>query len=230
MTARKPADNPAELDLGETLTPEPRTAESGSPSSTEPTEPTEENLSAVDPFDPALFAVDETAEALAAPKLLVTCRVDKPSKTAFVRASARPEDTLAAYVLKLEEERETYLVMAEAALALAGMDLVSKVNLTVAIDRQGNPFLWVTNPPGEDGRDWDAWRAMRIALEESKKRWVRVQYNTRTRTYDVYTMAGSTKDPEWPEHSLADYLRAGFGERVIRKPDHPIVRRLLGQE
>ena len=187
------------------------------------------DLKAVDPFDPAQFAVTATAAAMATRKMLTHCKVGKPSKTAFVRASTRPQDTMPASILELKEERETYLLMPGVAAELPG--LARFVTLTVSVDRQGNPFLWAVNQVGPDGKDNDWNRSMRHAFDAAGKRWVRVAANMSSGGYDVHEAAPGVADPAWPEYTLQDYLRVAFGEQnIIRDVSNPVVKRLLGLE
>jgi hypothetical protein len=184
-------------------------------------------LDTVDPFDPAQFAVTATSAAMATRKMLTHCRVGKPSKTAFVRASTRPEDTVEASILELKEDRETFLLMPGVATEL--QNLAKFVTLTVSVDRQGNPFLWVVNQVGNDGKDNDWNRSMREAFNAAGKRWVRVAANMASGGYDVHEAAVGVLDPVWPEYTMRDYIRVAFGEQnIIRDVTHPVVKRLLG--
>jgi hypothetical protein len=189
--------------------------------------PLEANLASVNPFDPALFATTATAAATATKKMLTHCRVGKPSKTSFVRASDRPEDTLPAFVLEIKDQSETYLLTKEVAAELPG--LATYVSLTVSVDRQGNPFLWMAKQPAADGRDNPWGVSMRSALAAAKKRWVRVESNMAGGGYDVYEASTGVSDPAWPAHTMSDYLRVAFGEQnLIKDVTHPVIRRLLG--
>ena len=70
---------------------------------------------------------------------------------------------------------------------------------------------------------------MRQAKEVAKKRWVRVQSNQGARAYDVFEARAKIPEPEWPEWTLADYLRVGFGtDGVITDPQDELLLRLLG--
>jgi len=189
--------------------------------------PLEPNLASVNPFDPALFATSATATAMATKKLLTHCKVGKPDKMSFVRASANASDSSTAAVLELKAEGETYLLAPEVAAELPG--LASFVVLTVAVDRQGNPFLWMTKQQAADGQD-NSWNSsMRSALAAAKTRWVRVESNRNAQAYDIYECSAGVSAPAWPAHTLSDYLRVAFGEQnIIKDVTHPVVRRLLG--
>ena len=184
-------------------------------------------LNKANPFDPAAFAAPPNQELIAAERLLVTCRVGKPFRDAFVRAHPDPNMTLEAYSLVLESTGERYLLTPEAATTVA--ELARRIRLTVAIDRQGNPFLWVSHPLPVDGRD-NAWHlSMRQAVEIAKTRWIRVQSNQATGAYDVNGAKVVIPEPEWPAYQMPDYIRAGFGDNfTITQPDDPVLLRLQG--
>lgn len=184
-------------------------------------------LEQADPFNPAAFAAPPSQELLAAERLLVFCKVGNPAKDAFVRASDDPEMTLEAYTLKLESTGEMYLLTPAAAMQVA--ESAKRVRLTVAIDRQGNPFLWLTHPVPTDGKDNSWHQSMRMAVELAKQQWVRVQSNQAAKGYDVMAARVSIPEPEWPKHKLPDYLRAGFGANfTITDPGDPVLQRLMG--
>jgi len=181
----------------------------------------------VNPFDPALFATSATAAATGTKKMLTHCRVGKPSRTSFVRASDRPEDTMQAFVLEIKEDSETYLLTPDVAAALPSLAFF--VSLTVAVDRQGNPFLWMAKQPGADGRDCLWYQSMRKILAAAKNGWVRVESNKSAGGYDSWDAPPGVSEPVWPAHTLSDYLRVAFGEQnIIKDVTHPVIRRLLG--
>ena len=184
-------------------------------------------LSHVDPFDPANFAATPELEMIAATLLLVSCKVGKPSSDVFVRAHTDPDMQLEAYILKLESNGEQYLLTQAAVESV--LDMAKRVIITVAIDRQMNPFLWVTYPIPVDGRDNSYWQTGRAAKELARTKWIRMKSNQAAKVYDISKAKVKIPEPEWPEHSLTDYLKAGFGENfTITDPYDPVIRRLLG--
>jgi len=184
-------------------------------------------LSHVDPFDPANFAATPELEMIAATRLLVSCKVGKPSSDVFVRAHTDPDMQLEAYILKLESNGEQYLLTQAAVESV--LDMAKRVIITVAIDRQMNPFLWVTYPVPVDGRDNTYWQTGRAAKELARKNWIRMKSNQAAKLYDIFEAQIKIPEPDWPAHSLTDYLKAGFGENfTIVDPNDPVIRRLLG--
>lgn len=187
----------------------------------------EVELSHVDPFDPANFVAAPEQEMIAATRLLVSCKVGKPSSDVFVRADNDPSMQLEAYILKLESNGEQYLLSPAAAESV--MDMAKRVIITVAIDRQMNPFLWVTYPIPTDGRDNSYWQTGRVAKELARTKWIRMKSNQAAKVYDIFEAQVKIPEPDWPEHSLTEYLKAGFGENfTITDPNDPVIRRLLG--
>ena len=184
-------------------------------------------LSHVDPFDPANFAAAPELEMIAATRLLVSCKVGKPSSDVFVRAHNDPSMQLEAYILKLESNGEQYLLTQAAVESV--LDMAKRVIITVAIDRQMNPFLWVTYPIPTDGRDNSYWQTGRAAKELARENWIRMKSNQAAKVYDIFEAQVKIPEPDWPDHSLTDYLKAGFGENfTIVDPNDPVIRRLLG--
>ena len=183
-------------------------------------------LHEVDPFDPSRFAVTATAAALSAKKELTACKVGKPNKTQFVRASDRPEDTMPCAVLELKEQGEVYLLMPEVAEHIPS--LAKFVMLTVSTDRQGNIFLWMVNQPSRDGRPNSWTTSGQMAIHKAKEEWVRVEANMASGSYDVYTAPVGVADPVWPGRKINDYLKVAFGDSVVNDVGHPVIQRLLG--
>jgi len=184
-------------------------------------------LSHVDPFDPANFVAAPELEMIAATRLLVSCKVGKPSSDVFVRAHNDPSMQLEAYILKLESNGEQYLLTQAAVESV--LDMAKRVIITVAIDRQMNPFLWVTYPIPVDGRDNSYWQTGSAAKELARENWIRMKSNQAAKVYDIFEAQVKIPEPDWPDHSLADYLKAGFGENfTITDPHDPVIRRLLG--
>ena len=195
-----------------------------------PADPATDNvveLSQVDPFDPANFAAAPELEMIAATRLLVSCKVGKPSSDVFVRAHNDPSMQLEAYILKLESNGEQYLLTQAAVESV--LDMAKRVIITVAIDRQMNPFLWVTYPIPVDGRDNSYWQTGRAAKELARENWIRMKSNQAAKVYDIFEAQVKIPEPDWPDHSLTDYLKAGFGENfTIVDPNDPVIRRLFG--
>ena len=93
-------------------------------------------------------------------KAILRVPVRKSDRQWFIRVHPDPVWRLETAVLKLKDERETYLVDPEMWPELPG-ELVPTVLFT-AVNRQGVVFFWPVRLPGEDGHG-NAWH--RSALE-----------------------------------------------------------------
>ena len=184
---------------------------------------------APDPFDPSQFAANGSIQGtVGVVKEFVACPVRKPHKQEFVRTHPSEAYRLAAHIVVLDEERETYLVTPDMAAQLPGETKL--VTLCLTASRQGALFLWPIPAPSLEGRD-NSWNASaRIAASKAVDHWVRVISNQPQQMYDVFTAPASLGTPAWPDKSMRDILAIAFGESfVIRDAGHPVIRRLLGR-
>ena len=183
---------------------------------------------ATDPFNPLSLRIDPAmGAALGVKKALVHISVRKPNRQEYFRTRPEPDYRIITAILELKEERETYLVVPEIAAIFPGE--VRVVELRICVTRSGAPFLWAVPLPTPDGRE-NAWhKTARDAAEMAETSWVRVAANMSAGCYDVFEAPKGLSEPDWPDHSLADLLRVGFGaNRLIDTVDHPVLKRLRG--
>ena len=166
------------------------------------------------------------AEAVGVKKLLVTVPVKKPDRQWFVRTHPSPDHRMQVAILELREERDTYVVVPELAAALPGD--VKVVTLFTAVNRQGSVFLWPVKLPSE-GRQ-DAWSGTALeAANLAQTKWVKVSANMNLGAYDIAVATAILPEPEWPEDDFKAILEIAFKDKIIAKPDHPVLRRLRGE-
>ena len=181
-----------------------------------------------DPFDPLSLRIDPAmGAALGVKKALVHVSVRKPGRQEYFRTRPELEYRMNSAILELKEEREIYAVMPDVAAAFPSE--VRVVELRVCITRTGTLFLWPVPLPTPDGRE-NAWhKTARHAADRAEAGWVRMQANMGAGCYDVLEAPKELSEPDWPDHSLADLLRVGFGaNRLIDTVDHPVLNRLRG--
>ncbi len=126
--------------------------------------------------------------------------------------------------------KETYLVMPQVAHALTEEVKAKRVKLCVT--RQGVPFLWEIARPSDDGfTRRNLWHETALkAADISESKWTRVVANMSEGAYTIHTSA-SVEEPQWPELTMQELLKLGYGEeRTVRDLHHPLVRRLLGRD
>ncbi|MGB8296028.1 MAG: hypothetical protein WCG85_11425 [Polyangia bacterium] len=157
-------------------------------------------------------------------KLITTVPIRNPKRNEFVRVHPTMEPML---VYTLVDEQETFVGTADIAGSFPG-DMVPKL-LVPAISRQRTLFLWALRVPGEDGRinNWHA--SAREAAARAVHVWVRVQANMALGAYEVYEAVGAIPDPEWPELTMDEIVRIAVRGRVIDTLDHPVLKKLRGE-
>lgn len=182
-----------------------------------------------DGFDlESLRLSQDFAAVVGVQKLLTTVPVRKPQGQEFIRVHPEPQWRLQTAVLELKEERETYLVARTLWPELMG-EIIPKMLFT-AINRQHVLFLWPVRLPGEDGR-LDAWNQSALeAAEHAMGHWVRVKASMALGAYEVSQATRLADVPRWPEHTFEDILHIAFKQRYIDTWDHPVLRRLRGEQ
>jgi hypothetical protein len=194
----------------------------------EPTIGEQRPAAADDPFsDLSKLRINQNfAETVGVKKLLRTVPVRKPGKQEWVRVH-RELRLEGAVLLELEEDREIYLVMPNLVQELSGEVYVATLHL--AINRQGVVFLWPTRGPGPDGRDNEYWRTAREFAEMGWTGWIKIKANQSLRAYEVFDPENrNIPEPDWPTESFEEILRVAFRDRLIDRPDHPVIKRLRG--
>ncbi|MCK0172347.1 hypothetical protein MWU53_14885 [Aliiroseovarius sp. S1123] len=190
---------------------------------------------AVDPFDPSRFRVSEilSTGGDGIRKEITHIRTGKPPKSVFFRSHPDPEYSIDCFMLEDDSGggmRETYLVLPQVAEAL--IEEVKAKRIKLCVTRQGVPFLWEIARPLDDGFGRrNLWHETALkAAELSETKWTRVAANMSEGAYTIHT-SESMDEPQWPDPSIEALLRLGYGEeRVVRDMQHPLVRRLLGQD
>lgn len=185
-----------------------------------------------DPFDPAALRVEMDLESLGVKKLLTTVKVMRPAPTWFVRVHPDPDYSVPAWLLDLKDEQDgVYFVDSRIVPTLAGESALKRKQLFTAITRNGDPFLWPVNLPGDDGRldDWS--RSAQEAAIEARKHWLRLQSNRKAGYYDCWIAPDNAQipEPKWPDLTLRELLKIAFRDRLIDSYDHVVLRKLRGE-
>jgi len=167
------------------------------------------------------------ADTVGVKKLLTTVPVRKPHRQDFVRVHPDPGYRLTpAAIIEVKEDREVYLVMPDMAQALPGE--FSTATLFTAISRQGTLFLWPVKLPRPDGRQNEWHRSAAEGAERAMEKWVRVTSSMALGAYEIFEASGELPEPVWPDYSFRQILEIAFRDRVVDRPDHPLVQRLQG--
>ncbi len=186
---------------------------------------------APNPFDPASLRLDQSfADTYGVKKLLTTVPVGKPKKQDFMRVHPDPRFMLGPVgILTDEELNEDYLVVPKMVEHVQDLPGFRVVKLFTAINRQGVVRIWPIPLPGHDGKYNEWHRSAMEAAERAMKDWVRVTANRSLGAYEIFKAPAKFPDPVWPEEiSFDQILKVAFRERIVDRPDHPLVQRLRG--
>ncbi|MBU9171550.1 MULTISPECIES: hypothetical protein [Burkholderia] len=119
--------------------------------------------------------------------------IRKPSPQAYVRVNPNPDWTIPVAVVELKEDNDVYLVRPELYPALA-QEAKAK-QLYVGVTRDGNPFVWLVNMPGPDGR-LDTWsQSAHAGANLAKTHWVRIKSNRDLGAYEVLQATNLKDEP-----------------------------------
>jgi hypothetical protein len=182
-----------------------------------------------DPFDPAALRLDQTfTDGTAVKKLLTMIPVRKPSRQDFVRVHPDANYRLSpAAIIELKDDREVYLVTP--AIAPELVNELAAATICTAINRQGVLFLWSIRLPGPDGK-YNPWHcSAQAAADSAMRRWVRVTANMSLGAYEIFEASANIPDPMWPDLPFPEILKIAFRDRLIDRPDHPVILKLRGE-
>lgn len=178
------------------------------------------------PFDPdSLRLSEDEAGDIDVEPLLTVVEVRKPKRDEFVRV--HPDHHAVVPIIELD--RDVYLVDASMRNELAGE--WTPADMRVAVNRDGTPFLWPVKQPkaGERQIGWHASAKAVAAAAETD--WVRAKANMSKGAYDAQKAKGKLEAPLFPDKTFSELLEAGFGDgKLIDSVDHPVVKRLRGEE
>jgi hypothetical protein len=153
--------------------------------------------------------------------------VRKPNRQDFVRVHPDPEYRLTpAAIIEVKDDGEVYLVTPNIAPGLAGE--FSTVTLFTTINRQGTLHLWPVKLPAPDGRHNEWHRSAAEAAERAMTKWARVTASMSLGAYEIFEASGELPEPVWPEFSFQEILKIAFRDRIVDRPDHPLVQKLKG--
>ena len=180
-----------------------------------------------DPFDPASLRLGQDfASTIGVRKVLTTVPCRKPNRHEFVRVRPGEDRRLETGLFEDRVNREIYLVRRDLWSELAGE--VYPACLFLAINRQGDVFLWRCKLPGPDGRS-NTWNDSAVAAARlAETKWVRVSANMGAGMYDTHEALGELSGPEWPGLAFREILELCFKDRFIQDADHPVIRALRG--
>ena len=88
--------------------------------------------------------------------------------------------------------------------------------------------VWPVRLPTPDGRQNTWHSSAQMVVDLAMKYWVRMQANMSMGAYDIFEATANIPDPVWPELSFTDILKIAFRDKLIDRPDHPVIQQLRG--
>lgn len=175
------------------------------------------------------IAVDQNFAEMAAVKSEPAAPlIRKPSRQLWF--SVHPDRRLWRSFLTIKDESDhnaVYVLNPSLARDLEGE--YNKTLFVPCITRQAAVFFWPIKLPDAEGRT-DSWNqsALELAVGDSGK-WLRLQSNQFAKRYDKVTAKVELPSPTWPDH-VPDLLKEAVSKTFIASMDHPLVKRLLGED
>ena len=157
----------------------------------------------------------------------------------FFRTNPDPAYTMIVKILEYgatDMDREIYLV--DPAMWDELKTDIRDAQLFLAVDIDGNPFIWpIKLPRDEDGRG-ASWGESSLEMAElAKIKWIKIKGVKSAGVYAPTIAEDDLGEPQWPiakdgtgAFSFGQLLRKAFGNKhYVDTVDHPVVKKLRGR-
>jgi hypothetical protein len=84
--------------------------------------------------------------------------------------------------------------------------------------------------PGPDGRMSEWSRSAKELAQIAQTQWIRIISRTDLGAYQHEPAKGTIPDPVWPEIKPQEIIKIAFRDKMIDSWDHPVLRRLRGED
>jgi hypothetical protein len=196
---------------------------------------TSTSTEAIDVFDFEAIRIPPNFEREAGVrKQLTMVRVRKPRRQEWVRVHPDPayHAKVATIVLKEDEnsKEEIYLVAPRVAEDMA--DEITLTTLYLAMNRQGDVFIWPCRDPNPELRRGDTAATSRLeAIEAAMTRYVRVQWKSPAYEISFRDASIVETEPVWPDKPFSELIKLAFFRvgLYIDDPNHQVIKNLQGR-
>ena len=196
---------------------------------------TSTSTEAIDVFDFEAIRIPPNFEREAGVrKQLTMVRVRKPRRQEWVRVHPDPayHAKVATIVLKEDEnsKEEIYLVAPRVAEDMA--DEITLTTLYLAMNRQGDVFIWPCRDPNPELRRGDTAATSRLeAIEAAMTRYVRVQWKSPAYEISFRDASIVETEPVWPDKPFSELIKIAFFRvgLYIDDPNHQVIKILQGR-
>jgi hypothetical protein len=191
-------------------------------------------------YDLSDILADDSDEDYADPVPMGERITFKLPKTSFIRMRPGREHQIIVNVIKLGEEDQragqlSAFVLSKQMVKYVREELnypISKYTVRDACTMQGEGFLYLHTYGTEALSDNSYNKSKREILQIAEKSWVRVMTSQEKRRYEAVKRKDSLKpiEPTWSAEPLAERFQRSLGEMFIGEEDHPVMKRLRGEE
>jgi len=196
---------------------------------------TSTSTEAIDVFDFEAIRIPPNFEREAGVrKQLTMVRVRKPRRQEWVRVHPDPayHAKVATIVLKEDEnsKEEIYLVAPRVAEDMT--DEITLTTLYLAMNRQGDVFIWPCRDPNPELRRGDTAATSRLeAIEAAMTRYVRVQWKSPAYEISFRDASIVATEPVWPDKPFSELIKIAFFRvgLYIDDPNHQVIKILQGR-
>lgn len=105
---------------------------------------------------------------------------------------------------------------------------VKAYSFHLAINRANQLFLIPLNEHRTNGHRHSSADSLELALEQAKRAWVQISWNSALMGYQVYEAVGNLAEPIWPTLTDNEIFNLAFKGRIIQSATHPIIQGLQG--
>ena len=151
-------------------------------------------------------------------------RVKRPPNTQFFRCRKDLAGNMNVLDMETDGERVTYLVAPTVAKRLADETAIKAKHGRVCLTREGGLYLWLRSLGGSDTWSQSAARV----TDRAENEWVRATSSRSLSEYKCKVATGIDDEPNWPQESFIEILRAAFEGKVIDSLEHSVVKQLHG--
>jgi len=162
--------------------------------------------------------------------VLTSVSARKPNRQEFIRVRPGEENKFSTLIFTDKESREVYLATPDVADLIPG-DLTPALIVVVMARNSKVPFLWPLTLPDAFSKPNRWWETALAAAKVAETQWCKVCSDLASGQYVPYVATGNLPDPDWGQvPPIGDLLRLAFRDRFINHADHPVIKRLRGEE
>jgi len=178
-------------------------------------------------FDPDRFALPQDFSDEAGEIVLLDVTVGKPGPQSWVRFHPSEDYRRNYGIVKLDESRETYLVLPHLYHKIP--KFLKRVTIYVWVSYTGRVGLWPVRLEVGNRRA-DKWAITgNAAVKFGMPHWVQIE-SLESGGYKARKAPFLTREPKFPTEPYPVLLNLGFKDMLIEDEDHPVLKELLGRE